>query len=389
MSRSLATLRIGLVAGEHSGDTLGAGLIDALREQVPGASFFGVGGPKMRAAGLECWEDSETLAVMGLTEVIKHLPRLLKLRRSLVERFVRADADAFVGIDAPDFNIGLAQRLRAKGLKTIQYVSPSVWAWRQGRVKTIAKACDRVLCLLPFEPEFYLRHNVEATFVGHPLAQNIRPVDDVAIPRRELGIGSNGPVLTVMPGSRGGEIARLAPDFLATAAALSDQLDGLTVLVPLASQRGADDVRGLIEEQGLQGNFRLSVGDANVCMAAADVLLLASGTAALEGLLHGKPMVVAYRLAPSTYRIVRALNLVKLEHFSLPNLLTAEPFVREFVQDAITPTSLSEALRPLFDDTNQTEMLAAFAQVREQLAVNADERAARAVIATATAGSAS
>ncbi|MEL7310614.1 MAG: lipid-A-disaccharide synthase [Pseudomonadota bacterium] len=386
MSQPPATFRLALVAGEHSGDTLGAGLMEAVRDRIPDAQFCGVGGPKMRAAGLDCWEDAEALAVMGLTEVIKHLPRLLKLRRDLVRRFSSVAPDAFVGIDAPDFNIGLAKRLRSRGIKTVQYVSPSVWAWRQGRVKTIAKACDRVLCLLPFEPDFYSRHRVDATFVGHPLAQQIRPTADITVPRKKVGLSPEGPVLAVLPGSRSGEITRLAPDFLEAAAMLSEQVPGLSVLVPLASESGATQVRQLMNDHGIPGNFRISVGDADVCMAAADILLLASGTASLEGLLHGKPMVVAYRLAPSTYRIVNTLGLVKLEHFSLPNLLTETPFVREFVQDEITPAALSNALLPLLDDQNRVEMLRSFSEVRDQLAVNADERAATAVIETARSG---
>ncbi|MEL6300202.1 MAG: lipid-A-disaccharide synthase [Pseudomonadota bacterium] len=380
MDASPSKLKVGLVAGEHSGDTLGAGLMQALKATHPECEFMGVGGEKMRAAGLLCWEDAEALAVMGLTEVLKHLPRLLRLRKSLVEQFVAARPDVFVGIDAPDFNLGLAKRLRRRGLRTVQYVSPSVWAWREGRVKTIAKACDHVLCLLPFEPEFYEKHHVAATFVGHPLAQDIQPVGDVTVPRRQLGIDPDKPVLTVLPGSRRGEISRLGADFAAAARLTQQRIGNLQVCVPLASASGEAAFREVAGEAIEQGKFRLSIGDADRCMAASDALLLASGTATLEGLLHGKPMVVGYRVAPSTSRIVRTFNLIKLTHFSLPNLLTTEPMVPEFVQDALTPEAASEALLPWFEDNpKRAALLAAFEQVRTRLAVNANARAAKVV----------
>ncbi|MEN0045335.1 MAG: lipid-A-disaccharide synthase, partial [Pseudomonadota bacterium] len=318
--------------------------------------------------------------VMGLTEVLKHLPRLLKLRRSLVERFLAAKPDVFVGIDAPDFNLGLEKRLRGRGLRTVQYVSPSVWAWREGRVKTIAKACDHVMCLLPFEPAFYEKHRVAATFVGHPLAQDIRPVSDTAVPRRALGLDPDKPVLTVLPGSRRGEISRLGSDFAEAARLTQQRVEHLQVCVPLASASGEAAFREVAGDAIRQGNFRVSVGDADDCMAAADALLLASGTATLEGLLHGKPMVVGYRVSPSTSRIVRMFNLIKLTHFSLPNLLTTEPLVPELVQDALTPESASAALRPWFgDNPARTSLLAEFEQVRIRLAVDANTRAAKVV----------
>lgn len=383
MPASTRAFRVGLVAGEHSGDILGAGLIRAIRARIPDSEFFGVGGPRMREAGFDCWEDSEALAVMGLTEVLSHLPRLLKLRRQLVTRFAERAPDAFVGIDAPDFNLGLAKRLRRRGLRTLQYVSPSVWAWREGRVKTIAKACDRVLCLLPFEVDFYDRHGVPATFVGHPLAQQIQPLDDVSGLREQLRLKPSQPVLTLMPGSRLGEIQRLAPDFLRAAARLLETEPELQILVPLASARGEEAFSEFAKAYAFDGALRMTIGSSKDCMAASDALLMASGTAALEGLLHAKPMVVAYRLAPSTYRIVKLFNLVKLKHFSLPNLLTETPFVPEFVQGEVTGEALAEALRPMLrQGEERSAMLRAFSLVRDTLAVDADERAAAAVIET-------
>jgi len=213
-----APLTVGLVAGESSGDTLGAALIHALRAQVPNVKCFGVAGPKMIAAGCEAWASADELAVMGLAEIVHHLPRLLRLRKSLLERFSAARPDVFVGIDSPEFNLGIAKRLKQRGLKTVQYVSPQVWAWRQGRVRTIGKACDLVLCLLPFETDFYSQHAVRAVFVGHPLADQIPLEVDRGEARRALGIESDATVIALLPGSRMGEVERLSADF-ATAAA--------------------------------------------------------------------------------------------------------------------------------------------------------------------------
>ncbi|MEM8547893.1 MAG: lipid-A-disaccharide synthase [Pseudomonadota bacterium] len=376
-------MRVGIVAGELSGDTLGAGLITALRARVPEATFEGVGGPQMAAAGFSAWHDYETLAVMGLTEVLKHLPRLLSLRKALVQRWCDQPPDVFIGIDAPDFNLGLEQRLRQQGIRAVHYVSPSVWAWREKRVHKVAKACERVLCLLPFEPEFYARHGVCADFVGHPLAQRIRPVEDIAAARRELNIDPAAPTLALLPGSRAGEVAKLGQDFVETAAALQAKRPALQVLVPLANEARATQFRAMLAERPRLANLRISVGDAGACMAAADVLLCASGTVTLEGLLYGKPMVVAYRLAGSTYRIARMFNLVKLAHFSLPNLLTTEPLVPEFIQDEVTVDNLVPACERMFDDTQLHARIASeFAAVHRQLAVDADARAADAVLRT-------
>lgn len=374
-------MRIGLVAGELSGDILGAGLIRELALRFPNATFEGIGGPRMQAQGLDAWHDCEVLAVMGLTEVLAHLPRLLKLRGELVQRWAQSPPDVFVGIDSPDFNIGLELRLKRLGIPTVHYVSPSVWAWREKRVTKIAKACDRVLCLLPFEPAFYARHNVAADFVGHPLASTIEPLTDLAGVREALSLQTDKPVLTVLPGSRRGEIQRLGNDFIATVVALRDRNPSLQVLIPLASEAGKAQFDALAQAQQLAGAVRVSVGDADRCIQAADVLLCASGTVTLEGLLYGKPMVVGYRLAPSTYRIVRLLKLVKLQYFSLPNLLTPTPMVAEFIQDAMTPEALSGAVQQLLDDPALREKIStAFASVRSQLSQDADTRAADAVI---------
>ncbi|MEO0345039.1 MAG: lipid-A-disaccharide synthase [Pseudomonadota bacterium] len=380
-------MRVGLVAGEVSGDLLGGGLIEAIRARHPDAQFEGVGGDTMRAAGMDCWYDAEALAVMGLTEVLAHLPRLLRLRRDLVRRWTAQPPDVLVGIDAPDFNLGLELKLRRRGVRTVHYVSPSVWAWRQRRVRKVRRACDRVLCLLPFEPAFYADHGVPADFVGHPLAQRISPESDTTAARAALSIAGDGPVLAVLPGSRLGEIGRLGADFAAAAQQFSAAHPGATVLVPLATEAGADVFRALVADLGIGDTFRISVGDSRACMAACDLLLMASGTATLEGLLHGRPMVVAYRLAASTHRIVTALNLVKLKHFSLPNLLTPEPLVTEVLQDDVTPERLANELSALVASPERASaMRDAFHEVHTVLARNADERAAELVLATAKPG---
>lgn len=370
-------LRVGLVAGEVSGDVLGAGLIREIKRRYPDAIFEGIGGPLMAAEGMQCWHEADALAVMGLTEVLRHLPRLLRIRRSLVNRWRQSPPDVFVGIDAPDFNLGLELKLRKRGIRTVHYVSPSVWAWREGRVKKIAKACDRVLCLLPFEPSFYRRHQVAASFVGHPLASQIEPVLDTSAHKTSLGLSATQPTLVVMPGSRLGEIARLGRDFAYAAAVVCEAMPNLQVIVPLANEAGATAFRAIIEEVGLTDRVRVSIGNAAACMRAADVLLLASGTATLEGLLHGRPMVVAYRVAPSTYKIVRALGLLKVKVFSLPNLLTPTPLVDEFIQEAVTPDALSAAVMKLFDDPQRIKtMQDAFRDVHLSLSQDSDVRAA-------------
>ncbi|MEM9172310.1 MAG: lipid-A-disaccharide synthase [Pseudomonadota bacterium] len=376
-------MRVGLVAGELSGDALGAGLMLVLKHLHPEVHFEGIGGPQMRAAGLDCWHDYETLAVMGLTEVLRHLPRLLRLRRELVHRWHSSPPDVFVGIDSPDFNLGLAQRLRAQRIATVHYVSPSVWAWREKRVHKIARAVDRVLCLLPFEPAFYAKHDVAADFVGHPLARKIQKAVDVDAMRRTMGLDVAAPTLALLPGSRAGEVAKLADDFIETAVALQRKYSSLQVLIPAANKAREAQLRERLAQHPVIANLRLSVGDAQSCMQVADALLCASGTVTLEGMLHGKPMAVAYRLAESTFRLVRWFNLVRIANVSLPNLLTEEPLVPEFLQHDVNAEKLLPACeRLLFDADVRDKMRTAFARVHAALAVDSDLLAARAVMQT-------
>jgi len=373
-------MRVALVAGEASGDLLGAGLIDALRSAVPGARFEGVAGPAMAAAGCEVLEPAETLAVMGLIEPLRELPAILRLRRRLVERWSRDRPDVFVGIDAPDFNLGLESKLKTAGIRTVHYVSPSVWAWRQGRIRRIAAAVDRVLCLLPFEKAFYDRHGVAADFVGHPMADTTPPVPATAASRAALGL-TDGPVVAVLPGSRNSEVTRLGPLFAATCGRLLATRPTLRFAAPMATTAIAGLFGAAVRDAGLEDRFLLTSGRAGAVIAAADVVLLASGTASLQAALIGRPMVAAYRLSPLTYAIARGLRLVKVPYITLPNLLTEVPLVPEFIQGSATPDALAGAVGALLDDpARRADIAARFGELHALLARNADRRAAVAVL---------
>jgi lipid-A-disaccharide synthase len=385
----VAPFSVGIVAGESSGDTLGAALINALRAKIPDVICFGVAGPKMIAAGCEAWASSEELAMMGFTEPLRHLPRLVKLRSMLTTRLSTLHPDVFVGIDAPAFNLGLEKRLKQNGLKTVQYVSPQVWAWRQGRVRTIGKSCDLVLCLLPFETDFYARHGVAAVFVGHPLADQIPLEVDRAAARRELGIDSVATVVALLPGSRMGEVERLGADFAAAAAWITGRRPDVRFLAPMASAR----VRAAFERQvaALPGASAITLldGQAQLALAAADGVIVASGTATLETLLTGRPMVVAYRLSAVTAFLLRTLGLVKVPYFSQPNLLVGRRLVPEFLQEEVSGAALGAALlHEIEDPRHVSELAREFRAVHDVLRRGGAERAATAIIDCARGGSA-
>jgi lipid-A-disaccharide synthase len=388
-------LRIGLVAGEASGDLLGAALIKALRAQLPAVEFLGLAGEQMRAAGCESLGSCDELAVMGLVEPLRHLPRLLRLRARLLRTLLARKVDLFVGIDSPAFNLGLARRLRRQGLLTAQYVSPQVWAWRKGRVRRIAAAVDAVLCLLPFEPAAYAGQPVRAEFVGHPLADQIPLDGDRDAARRSLGIAADLQVVAVLPGSRMGEVGRLGTDFAAATVSLRQQLSApVHFVAPLASQQvGAVFQRQMV---AAGADIQLVAQRADQVLAAADVALVASGTATLQAMLHGCPMVVAYRLAPLTAFIARDLGLVKVSHFSLPNLLAGEALVPELFQQEVTPGRLALALREALADTTRRALLQQrFRALHLQLRQGGAARAAQVLVellaarrSTTTAGDA-
>ena len=395
MNASNTPLRIGLVAGESSGDTLGAALIAALRARVPDVQVFGMAGPKMVALGCKAWVSSDELGVMGLVEVLKHLPRLLRIRRSLLDRFVAARPDVVVGIDVPDFNLGLEKKLKARGLRTVQYVSPQVWAWRQGRVRTIGQSCDMVLCLLPFETQFYAEHGVRAEFVGHPLADQI-PLDaDREGARRALGLDSSATVVALLPGSRMGEVERLGADFLAAAAWIAERKPGVKFVAPMATHRvrvafekQVAAARGLFArdhlartEAGRALAINILDGQAQRALAAADGVIVASGTATLETLLTGRPMVVAYKLGAITAFLLKRLGLVKVPYFSQPNLLLGRRRVPEFFQEQVSGAALGAALLQQIEEPAQVaELQAEFRSVHELLRRGGAERAAAAIL---------
>ncbi|MGB5511329.1 MAG: lipid-A-disaccharide synthase [Woeseiaceae bacterium] len=376
-------MRIALVAGEASGDQLGAGLILAIRERVPDARFEGVAGPAMVEAGCEQWEPSESLAVMGLVEPLAHLPRLIRLRRALASRWRASPPDVFVGIDAPDFNLGLEKKLRSSGIRTAHYVSPSIWAWRAGRVKTVAKAADAVLCILPFEAPLYAGHDVNAVFVGHPKADAAPAVVDSNAARRGLGIGE-GELIAMLPGSRGGEIARLGPILAATAKRLVAARPGLRFVTPVAAPSLRPTIERQLHDAGVAEHFLLLDGDSQTAMMAADLVLLASGTAVLEAAMLGKPAVAVYRLAALSYVLIKGLRLLKLTHVTLPNLMTREPLVPEFIQGAAQPEAIAAAVGGLLDDPERRRFISGeFAKLKAELALNTDQRAADVVIGLA------
>jgi len=377
-------MRIALVAGEASGDLLGAGLIRAIRARIPDAKFEGVAGPAMVEAGCLRIEDAEALAVMGLIEPLAEIPKLLMLRRSLLRRWKKSPPDVFVGIDAPDFNFGLEKALRKAGILTVHYVSPSIWAWRAGRIKTVKEATDRVLCILPFEKKLYDEHGIDAVFVGHPKADSLATDIDPESARRMLNLEGRT-VVAVLPGSRSTEVKRLGPIFAAAAALLSAQNDNLRFVTPVASAK----LRPLIEQQlqdaGVRDVFQLIDGDSIEAMSAAEVVLLASGTAALESALLGKPTVAAYKIAAVSARIVQIFKLIKAPYYTLPNLLTDKPLVPELIQWAATPQAVAaEVFALLNDEQRRADISSQFAKLRTELALDADQRAADAVIDLAT-----
>jgi len=371
---------IGLVAGEASGDNLGGAFIRALRGRMPAARCCGVAGPRMVEAGCEAWVPADALAIMGLAEILKHLPRLLRLRRDLVARLLAARPDVFIGIDSPEFNLRVARKLKARGVPTVQYVSPQVWAWRQGRVRTIGQSVDLVLCLLPFESAFYGAHAVRAVFVGHPLADRVPLVSDPLPARTALGLPAGSPVVAVLPGSRGGEVARLGAPFAATLAWLKLRRPELEFVAPMANAhaRGVFERALALHAPGVP--VRVVDGRAQEALTAADAVLVASGTATLEAALVKRPMVVAYRVAPLTGWLLREMKLVKTDYFSQPNLLAGRRLVPEFFQEQVRPDTLGPAVLEQLERPDRAELVAAFAEIHHTLRRDASARAVDAVM---------
>jgi lipid-A-disaccharide synthase len=369
-----------LVAGETSGDNLGAHLIEALRARLPAARFAGIAGPRMIAAGCEAWERAEDLAVMGLFEILPHLPRLLRIRRNLLARVLAERPDVYVGVDAKEFNLRVAPRLKAHGIRTVQYVSPQIWAWRQGRVRTIGRAVDLVLCLLPFEKRFYDEHGVRAVFVGHPLADQIPLHLDPRAARTALQLDPDGAYVALLPGSRQGEVARLSPDFAATVAWLSRQRKELRFVAALANAGVRRTFAAALEAAGVRERVTLVDGDAQSVMAASDVVLLASGTATLEATLVKRPMVVAYRLSLLTTFLLKTLKLFKAPFFAQPNLLAGRQVVPEYFNDQVRADVLGPAVLTQLERADRDQLVQTFASIHETLRRDASARAADAIL---------
>lgn len=371
----------GIVAGEVSGDTLGAGLIRALRARYPGARFVGICGPQMIEAGGETWFPMERLSVMGLVEVLGRIRELFSIRDELQRRFIEEKIDCFIGIDAPDFNLRLAPALKAAGIRTVHYVSPSVWAWRQGRIHKIKASIDLMLCLLPFEKAFYDQHELKAVFVGHPLADTIPLEPDVLHARQQLGIAPGARVIALLPGSRGGEVSRIAPVLFEAGKRLAKRYPDAEFLIPAINSFRREQIGALLAESGLKARVadeRYGPGVGRMVMAAADLVAMASGTATLEAMLLKRPMVVIYKLHWLTYLIARLM--VHSCYFSLPNLLADEPLVPELLQGAASPEGIEAACsRWLDDEAYRLGTLGRFRAIHEGLRVNGSETGAAAI----------
>ena len=364
-----------LVAGEASGDILGADLIRNLRRLFPDAIFEGVGGDKMKAEGLVSLFDMDRLSVMGLIEPLKRLPELLRMRRAIVRRYKQQRPRVYIGIDSPDFNTQIEYQLRRHGVKTVHYVSPSVWAWRQGRIHKIKKAVDLMLTLFPFEAKYYKSHNIPVCFVGHPLARQLSSSAGTYKSRQLLGLDER-PTLCVMPGSRAAEVALLSQVFLSSAKKLAVKIRDLQIVIPAVNEQRYQQIKELLSEYpGLE--VKLIKQQSQLAMAAADAVLLASGTTALEAMLLKKPMVVAYRVGAITYTLVAPF--VKTPFISIPNLLANKMLVPEFIQQGVSVDNISSAIEKAFDVSVRDQLQAEFTQLQEQLELDSGSLAAAAI----------
>ena len=369
---------IAIIAGEASGDILGAGLIRSLRKRYPKARFVGIGGDEMIAEGFHSLVPLERLSVMGLVEVLGRIRELFSIRARLLDYFFTTPPDVVIGIDSPDFTLAIERRCREAGIPSVHYVSPSVWAWRQKRIFKIAKSVDLMLTLFPFEARFYEEHNVPVAFVGHPLADRIPMQPDTGAARKALGLNLDQPVLAVLPGSRGGEVERLGTLFLEASRWLQERRPDIQLVIPCVNRDREKQVEGLVEALEVKLPVTLVRGRSREVMAASDVVLLASGTATLEAMLLKRPMVVGYRLSNLSYKLLS--RLVKVPWVALPNLLAQQGLVPELLQDDATPEALGAAVLERMENTEEREQLQqAFTELHESLRQNADERAATAI----------
>jgi lipid-A-disaccharide synthase len=371
---------IGIVAGEASGDLLGSHLITALKQRRPDLEFIGIAGPKMMSAGAKTLFSMEKLAVRGYFEVLRHYLGIHKIRRELVQYFLHNPPDLFIGIDAPDFNLGLERKLRGKGIKTIHYISPSVWAWRKNRIKTIKHAADRILCLFPFEKPLYDDAGVEATFIGHPLADVIPLKSDKALIRAELQIADESQVFALLPGSRQSELDYMADLFVKTAVRIHQEVPNAVFLVPLVSRETRAKFELAIERnQAFEPHFNLMFGHAQKALSAADGAIVASGTATLEAALCKCPMVITYRMSRLSWPLMKRMGY--LPWVGLPNILAGKFLVPELLQDQATPETLAdELLRLVFDRKRVTSLKKEYASIHLALQQNSANKAADAIL---------
>lgn len=372
-------LQIGIVAGEPSGDRLAAGLIESLRARRPEARFVGIAGPKMVAAGCEQWASLDRLAVMGLPEILARYREIKAFQRHAIDFFRTLRPDVFIAVDAPEFNLGIEEALHADGIRTAHYVSPTVWAWREGRLKTIARAVDLMLVLFPFEEEYYRRRGLKARFAGHPMIDELESVPERAQARAALELTPGDAVLAVLPGSRMNELKHHAEAFLSTAAWCRDRMPALRIVMPLVDARAQEYVRDVQQRVAPDLPLSFHTGHAREALSAADAALVVSGTATLEAMLLNCPMVVAYRASWLSYCLIRPL--VRIRRFALPNVLGGEEIVPEFIQGAVQPQRIGERLLPLLADGEaRRRMLVRFAALRAQFPHGASDRAAAAVL---------
>jgi len=374
-------LHIALIAAEPSGDQLGAALMQAINAQVSNVSYTGIGGPEMMAAGMQSLYPMEKLSVMGLVEILPHLPELLRIRSQITQHLIDNPPDIFIGIDAPDFNLGVAKKMKMAGIRSVQYVAPTVWAWKQGRVRILREALDLVLSIFPFEQEFLLSHHVPSIYVGHPLADQVPLNPDPAGARAALGLAHDAPLLALLPGSRVSEVKRLSRPFLESAAALAQQVPRLIVAVPMVNRR----IHELFEQQrqltAPDLDCTLIDKQADLVLEAADVVLTASGTATLQTLLYKKPMVVGYRVNAITYGLLTLFRRIKVDYIAMANLLAGEALAPEFVQHQCTAEKITPALLRLMTDRQEIEEIQRrYRKIHQQLQQGAAAKAADAVL---------
>ncbi len=381
-STDTSHITIAIIAGEVSGDILGSRLIQSLKQHYPNATFEGIAGPEMQAAGCESLYSMERLSIMGFTEALPRLRELLKMRRTLIQRWKKTPPHFFVGIDAPDFNLKIEKILHQSGIPSIHYVSPSVWAWRESRVEKMKGSMDLMLTLFPFEVDFYKKHHIPAEFCGHPLADEIPLESDPTNARKALGLPEDKFILAVLPGSRMGEIKRIAPDFLAGLKKLQKKHPDWVVVSPLINSRVKSEFDQLKQSIAPEVPITYIDGQSRTVMQASDQILMASGTAVLEGMLVGRPMVAAYRVAPLTAKIIRMFNMIKSKYYTLPNNLADEYLVPELIQEEITADNVFDRVDNQFqqDQKSKDHMLNRFAEIHQQLRQNASDKAAQALV---------